>query len=81
MTFLDKDNKTKLDVGGSLWVKFPFKRVFPTAVVYFYLNVSDSGKKSQVKIRGVLIFKIRLAGVEKQAGIIWFWDTSQLHQE
>ena len=36
--------------------------VFPTAVVYFSLNISDSGKKSQVKIRGVLIFKIRLAG-------------------
>ena len=62
-------------------MKFPFKRVLPTAVVYFYfyLNISDSGKKSQVKIRGVLIFKIRLAGVEKQVGIIWFWDTSQLH--
>ena len=60
-------------------MKFPFKRVFPTAEVYFYLNISDSGKKSQVKIRGVLIFKIRLAGVKKYARIICFWDTSQLH--
>ena len=41
---------------------FPFKRVFPTAVVYSYLNISDAGKKSQIKIRGVLIFKIKLAG-------------------
>ena len=35
---------------------------FPTAVVYSYLNISDAGKKSQIKIRGVLIFKIKLAG-------------------
>ena len=41
---------------------FPFKGVFPTAVVYSYLNTSDAGKKSQIKIRGVLIFKIKLAG-------------------
>ena len=43
-------------------MKFPSKRVFPSAVVYFSMNISDSGKKSQVMIRGVLIFKIRLAG-------------------
>ena len=41
---------------------FPFKGVFPTAVLYSYLNISDSGEKSQIKIRGVLIFKIKLAG-------------------
>ena len=35
---------------------------FPTAVVYSYLNISDAGKNSQIKIRGVLIFKIKLAG-------------------
>ena len=40
---------------------FPFKRVFPTAVVYSYLNISDAGKKSQIKI-SVLIFKIKIAG-------------------
>ena len=43
-------------------MRFPFKRIFPTAMVYFYLNISNSGKKSQVKIRGVSIFKIRIAG-------------------
>ena len=41
---------------------FPIRRVFPTTVVYSYLNISDAGKKSQIKIRGVLIFKIKLAG-------------------
>ena len=40
----------------------PFKRVFPKAVVYSYLNISDAGKKFQIKIRGVLIFKIKLVG-------------------
>ena len=54
-------------------VMFPFKRVFPTAEAYSYL------KKSQNKIRGVVIFKIKLAGGGKQAGVIWFWNTSQLH--
>ena len=38
------------------------QRVFPSAMVYFYLNISNSGKNSQVKIRGVSIFKIRIAG-------------------
>ena len=41
---------------------FPIRRVFPTAVVYSYLIISDAGKKSQIKIRGVLKFNIKLAG-------------------
>ena len=45
---------------------FPIRRVFPTAVVCsYYLNISDACKKSQIKIRGVLIFKIKLAGAGK----------------
>ena len=50
-------------------MKFPFTRVFPRAVVYSYLNISDAGKKSQIKIRGALIFKIKLAGGGKTGGV------------
>ena len=35
MTFLDKDEKTIVEWGGGpLWVKFPFKWDFPTAVIF-----------------------------------------------
>ena len=64
-------------VGGRVNMgEVSLQKDFPYSHDIFYLNISNSGKKSQVKIRGVSIFKIRIAGGGKTGWGYLVLDTS-----